>query len=675
MKSQSFSSRSFVKQLIPDFLCLTLVVGCTVFAFWPALDNGFVNWDDDKLLLKNPHFRGLGAGQLRWMFTTCLMGHYEPLTWLTYGLDFEIWGLAPQGYHLTNLVWHVVNGVLFFVLAQSLLELAGFGAKAICRVAAAAAAIAFAAHPLRAESVAWVSERRDVLSAFFCLTTVLCYVRYAIASDEARQKGVWYFGSLLSYAASLLCKATAVGLPITLLMLDWYPLRRTDLRRTSFRKLAYEKIPFAVLALGAAVVALYAQRQVDTLASMSAHGLASRLLCFAYGLSFYITRTLVPLGLSPLVPMPPRLSAAQITAALTAVGLLTFLIVIGIRRTRWRAASAIAVNYILFLLPVAGLAQIGPQLVADRYSYLSCMGIALMAGVLASSLWVMGHARGTIWSLVLIGAGAIVAGEMCHLTRMQVAVWRDSIRLWSRVVRLFPNSAIAHSNLASAEGEVGNLAQATRHFRWALQLNSAMLEARYGLGIVALQQGDLKEALASFQHVVALSPDHGDAWNNLGGILLQTGEQAAAIDALKRAVALQPESAGALYNLGLAHNAMGRVDEAVYCWRQAAMHAPDSLPIVMTLAWHLATVSDGTIRDGAEACRLAKRAVHLGSADDATPLKILAAARAEVGRFDDAVQAAEQALQLARASGDSQLSGEIELQLNRYRVHQPIRER
>src|SRR4051812_21592681 len=240
------------------------VVALTLACFLPVLTNGFVDWDDGQLLFQNSNYRGLDWPHIRWMFSTFYMGHYQPLTWTTFGLDYLLWGLDPFGYHLTNLVLHCANALLFYFVALRLLLLAGRGVDAHrvsgLYLATALAALLFALHPLRVESVAWITERRDVLSGLFFLATLYCYLQGAERSTARRP---WMAAAVIFYLLSLLSKAAGMALPIVLVVLDFYPLRRLASgrwRAPEARRVWLEKIPFVILALVFGVVALLAQR-------------------------------------------------------------------------------------------------------------------------------------------------------------------------------------------------------------------------------------------------------------------------------------------------------------------------------------------------------------------------------------------------------------------------------
>src|SRR3989475_6579564 len=283
---------------------IPLVIAFSTFAaFLPTLQNQFVSWDDDKNFLENPHYRGLGWTHLRWMWTTHL-GHYIPLTWMTLGLDYLLWGMNPVGYHLTNLLLHAANAVVFFFVVRRILTLALLGASErglALAVSAGFAALVFAIHPLRVESVAWATERRDVLSGLFYLLTILVYLR---ASERGERGRGWYWGAVALFACALLSKSMVVNLPIVLLILDVYPLRRLGGSlgwwSEPARRVYVEKIPFVLLAAAASAIALMAQFSHDTMVSVVQLSALGRLAVAGYGLSFYPSKTGAPRSLSPL---------------------------------------------------------------------------------------------------------------------------------------------------------------------------------------------------------------------------------------------------------------------------------------------------------------------------------------------------------------------------------------
>src|SRR5256884_3092564 len=420
----------WVLWLVPVLIALV-----TVAAFLPALQNQFVSWDDDENFLDNPHYRGLGWSQLHWMWTTH-QGHYIPLTWMTLGLDYLLWGMNPVGYHLTSLLLHAANAVVFFFVVRRILTLAlpspSERGHALA-VSAGFAALVFAIHPLRVESVAWVTERRDVLSGLFCLSAILVYLR--ACERGARGRG-WYWLSVAVCGCALLSKSMVVNLPVVLLILDVYPLRRLGGAigwwSEPARRVYVKKIPFVLLAATASAIAVMAQSSVHAALSLAQLSVPGRLAISAYGVSFYLWKMVVPLNLSPLYERPLTLNPSAMPFVLS-YGLVLALtaIVLALRR---RAPGLLSVwfAYVVVLLPVLGIFQNGPQIAADRYTYLAGLGWATLAGAGLFSCWrTLRRSRtGTPTTLALAGTVTSVVVTFGILTWNQVQVWHDSERLW-----------------------------------------------------------------------------------------------------------------------------------------------------------------------------------------------------------------------------------------------------
>src|SRR5713226_9608110 len=372
------------------WLVPVLIALVTFAAFLPTLQNQFVNWDDDTNFLGNPHYRGLGWTHLRWMWTTH-MGHYIPLTWMTLGLDYLLWGMNPVGYHLTSLLLHAANAVVFFFVVHRILTLAlpspSERGHALA-VAAGFAALVFAIHPLRVESVAWATERRDVLSGLFYLLTILMYLRACEREERGRR---WHWLAVATFVCALLSKSMVVNLPVVLLILDVYPLRRLGGAlgwwSAAARRVYVEKIPFVLLAAAASAIAVMAQLSVHVAASLDHLSTLARLAISAYGVSFYLWKMVVPLNLSPLYELPPTVNpwAAPFILSYGLVLAITAIVLAFRRRVPGLPAAWVA--YIVVLVPVLGLFQSGPQIAADRYTYLAGLGWALLAGAGLLSAW------------------------------------------------------------------------------------------------------------------------------------------------------------------------------------------------------------------------------------------------------------------------------------------------
>jgi len=594
----------------------------TLAVFYPALRNQFVNWDDYELLVDNIRYRGLGWAQLRWMFSTFHTGHYQPLSWLTFALDYLIWGMDPFGYHLTNLVLHAANAALFYFLALRLLclalserfELADFGIRA----AAAFAALVFAIHPLRVESVAWATERRDVLCGLFFLTAILCYLRANAVTKSSSDRRRWLGAALISYLLSLLSKASGVGLPIVLLVLDVYPLKRLGGNAANrlgpgAKKVWLEKVFFLVPAAGAAAIAPLAQYEAGATAPLQQHGVVERLTQALFGLAFYLWKTVWPIDLSPLYELPARVNPFDWPFLLSGAVVATISLVVFAMRKRWPAGLASWIYYLALLAPVLGLIQSGRQIVADRYSYLSCLPWAILAGAGIFYLWrwsVDRHGGGRSADL-LVGAGAVVIVlGLGVMTNRQVEVWRDTDTLWKHVLEITDRStfrsgfahhfvgrlladrgeldrAIEHlrlsveinpesttfSDLGSALAIRGQLDEAIRNFQAALARNPTLSKAHFNLGSALALQGRVTEATAHFEAALRIKPDYAQAYLNLGKVWAAQGQLDNAIEFFRRALQIDAESAEAHQSLAMALAEQGKRDEAMWHYQEAVRMA------------------------------------------------------------------------------------------------------
>src|SRR5205809_869546 len=569
------SAQEWVRWLVP-----LLVVLCTLAAFLPTLQNHFVNWDDDKNFLDNHHYRGLTWQQLSWMWTTHL-GHYIPLTWMTLGMDYLLWGMNPVGYHLTSLLLHATSAVVFFFLARRFLTLALPRASGIghaLTVSAGFAALVFAIHPLRVESVAWVTERRDVLSGLFFLLTILVYLR----SCERPELGRWWYRlSVALFGCALLSKSMAVSLPVVLLILEVYPLRRLGgslgWASASARRVYLEKIPFVLLAAAASALAVIAQLSSRAMVSVAHLSALDRLAVSAYGLSFYLWKTVVPLNLSPLYMLPQTVNPAATPFIASYGGVLAVTAIALALRRRWPGLPAAWLAYVVVLLPVLGIAQNGPQIAADRYTYLATLGWAILAGAALLSCWRLSTnsttGAPTTWGLAGIATGIVIA--LGVLTWNQVQIWHDSERLWTYALAIDPDSPIAHSNLGELLDRQGRPAEAIDHFQQALRLKPDFPLAHNNWGMALKGQGRPAEAIDHFQQALRLKPDFAIAHNNWGTALGQLGEPAEAIDHFQQALRIDPNFALAQSNWGAALLQQGKPAEAIGHFQEALRINPD----------------------------------------------------------------------------------------------------
>ena len=564
-----------VSWLVPVLIALV-----TFAAFLPTLQNQFVTWDDAKNFLENAHYRGLGWTHIRWMWTTHL-GHYIPLTWMTLGLDYLLWGMNPFGYHLTSLLLHAANAVVFFFVVHRILTLAlpspSERGHALA-VAAGFAALVFAIHPLRVESVAWVTERRDVLSGLFYLSAILMYLR--ACERGARGRG-WYWAAVGLFAGALLSKSMVVNLPFVLLILDVYPLRRlggfVGWWSEPARRIYIEKIPFVLLAAAASAIAVMAQSSVHAAASLAQLSVPGRLAVAAYGLGFYPRKMVVPVNLSPLYELPRTVDPMAPPFILSYALVLAIMAIVLALRRRVPGLPAAWVAYVVVLLPVLGIVQSGPQIAADRYTYLAGLGGAILAGAGLLSCWRTSRTSktGTPTTLPIAGVATCVVVGLGALTWNQAQVWHDSEKLWTHALARDPQSSIAENNLGVVRADQSKLAEAIEHYQRALQMRPDYADAYFNLGNALFQQGKLAEASDHYRQALAIKRDHARAHNNWGVVLARQGKLAEAGDHFQAALHIGPDNADAHTNLGNALFQQGKLAEASDHFRQALRLKPD----------------------------------------------------------------------------------------------------
>lgn len=506
---------------------------CAFFVYLPSFAHGWVALDDPMFLLDQTGWRGLWPANLAWDFTASVGGVYQPLAWVTYGLDHALWGRDARGYHLQSALWHALAVGLFFFVARRVLSAAaprrdGESAWAL-DAGALAAALVFGLHPLRVESVAWASERRDVVCGAFFIASILAYLRAREPGRAPRP----LTPALVLFVLALLAKGMAVTLPLVLLILDVYPFRRTD-SGVALR----EKAPFFALSALFAVAGMSVQHRLRW--SYAQHGLAARLAQSAYALFFYARKTVRPSGLlpmyelrPPLDPFEPRFVVAAFAVAATGV------MCWRLRRERPWAAAAFAA-YALMLAPVCGFFQFGPQLVADRYSYLACLPFALLAGAALRSV----SARR---ASALLAGGVVVA--LAGVTVAQQSHWRDSSALWSRTLSGDPGSGIAQAGLGRVAVDAGRLDDAEMYFRAALDAfpRCAADQDRLAAAIAgaAVDPAELARLRAS----VETQPVCRNARANLGAVLAQRGDLVQAAGVLTVVAAIAPDDQAARLNL------------------------------------------------------------------------------------------------------------------------------
>jgi tetratricopeptide (TPR) repeat protein len=516
--------------------------------FLPALGNGFIsNWDDDLSVLTNTHIRTLDPTSLGWMFTSFRGGHLQPLSWLTMAIDYQLWGLDPKGHHLTSLVFHAINTVIFFYVLVRLLEFGGRGTLAapVLVRSAAIGALAFALHPMRVESVVWATARRDLVSGLFYLLTILAYLR---SWRDLQHRPRWLLASLGLYLLSLLSKSWGMTLPVVLLAIDWYRTRRLT------RTLVLEKVPFFALGRAAAGVAVCASNAVGALRPLSDHGPLERLLQVGYAAVFHVRKMAVPLDLSPLYSLEQDISPFDPKYALSLLALSAGSIVLFRARRTQPAAFMAMLSYLAIISPVLGVGQSGPQVGADRYTYLSCLPLVVLAA--AGLCRVQRNAN-----RAAIAASAYLV-VLVLLTLRQVTYWESPLTLWTRATQVDGQNSAARYNRGLARYDLGDARGSIEDFDEALRLKANVPEVYNARGNARDALGDRPGAISDFDRALALHPGFAMAYNNRGVAKLATGDLRGAGADFERAVQVKDDLAQAHANRAWVSGQLGDLDRA-----------------------------------------------------------------------------------------------------------------
>jgi protein O-mannosyl-transferase len=608
------------RHLVIVGICLVLAA-LTWLVFGQTLHHDFVNYDDQHYVYENPKISsGLSGAGVIWAFTHVHAANWHPLTTISHMLDCQLYGLKAGGHHFTNVLLHAIGAILLFV---ALGQMTG----ALYRSAFVAAV--FAIHPLHVESVAWIAERKDVLSGVLFMLTLLAYGWYARAPSFGR-----YLTMTLMFACGLMSKVMLVTLPFVLLLLDYWPLERFQRStRSTIAKLFAEKIPLMILASVSGLITFLAQN--PALAWTEQLPISSRVNNAVVSYILYIWQMLWPAKLAGFYPHPEnRLSIWQVIAAVVAlIALTAFAVALRKRRpyliTGW-------LWYIGMLIPVIGILQVGWQGHADRYTYLPQIGLYILIAWGVTDLtarW--GHQK----KILAFAAAAIIAACLWR-ARIQTSYWRDSETLWTHALDVTHNNDVAENNL----------------------------------GIVLLQKGRVDEAIPRFERAIEIRPENAPAHDNLAKSFLRKGRSADAMAEYRKLLELQPENVETRNILGTVLIQQGRIREAVEQWEETLKNDPENGNAKNNLAWIFATCPEESLRNATQAVQLAEEALRLSGGKNAVVLRTLAAGYAESGRFAQAVETARRALRLARQQDNAGLVAELESSIALYQSGAALRD-
>jgi tetratricopeptide (TPR) repeat protein len=633
------------------------------------LAHDFVNFDDHIYVYENPLVvKGLSTEGIVGAFTHTHALNWHPLTTLSHMLDCQLYGLNAGGHHLTNVILHTISVLLLFLVLSQM-------TGGLWRSAFVAAL--FAIHPLHVESVAWVAERKDVLSGVFFMLTLAAYSHYARAPSRSR-----YLLVALLFACGLMSKPMLVTLPFVLLLLDYWPLDKFKDENSEvgsrLRRLVMEKIPLLALSTCSCLVTLFTQRQGPH--AMDQLPFLWRLNNAFVSYLTYIWQMLWPVRLAVFYPHPNnRLPLVEVTVAIA------FLIGVSLLVIRLRQSKPYLVTgwfwYLGMLVPVIGLIQVGEQAHADRYTYLPQIGLYIVI------VWSIGdlllESTSRVRRAIVGVAAAIIIVSLSARAFSQTSYWKNSETLWNHTLSVTSDNDVAHNNLGFLFLRSGELDKAISEFQTALDIRSRSTQTHYSLGAALIQNnmGNAfarkqlwNEAIGHLQEAARLRPDYADAYFNLGSVLFQQGRIDDAITQWRKALAIRPTDAEAHRNVASALRKQGNVKGAIAEYEQALNITPEDSVALNNLAWILATSSDASIRDGARSVTLAVKAVQASGDKDPNLIRTLAAAHAAVGQFAEAVATAATAKALATTQNKPELASRLEQEIASYRAAIALRE-
>jgi Flp pilus assembly protein TadD len=665
-----------------------VLMAVTIFAYRPAWHGGFL-WDDDDYIINNQLLTAADGWQRIW-FSLDSPSQYFPLTYSTFRIEHALWGLNTTGYHWVNLLLHVGNALLLWAVLTRLRVPGSWLAAAI-----------FALHPVQVESVAWITERKNVLMGFFFLLTLLAWIVFV--DERTRRQWIFYCLALIFYVLALSAKTTACTLPAALFLILWLQKKPITLRRLM------QIVPFVVLGSGMGLLAVWWERyhQGTNRAVFTFLSPNERILVATRAVWFYLSKIFWPSKLTFIYPRwnisPTDLFAyVWLLAGVAACVAIYFL-----RRYFGRSVEVAAAFFVATLSPVLGFIMLFTfryTFVADHYQYLACIGPIALASAGIASL----SDKFTQYRAVIVSAALLIVVTFGTLTWRQAATYTDIETLWRTTLVKNPECWMAHTNLGLVLFEKGLIDDAIAHYQSALQMQPDWWDAEYNLGTALSAKGQVDEALLHCQKAVSLRPTDPDAQVSLGNLLLQKGRVAEAIAHYQKAITVRPDDFLGRYGLGHALLEKGELDgaiqvcrsalllrpsdadchtilaialeengnpaEAIQHYQKALELAPKSIPTLTNLAWLLATSPEASLRNGPKAVELAKQADRLVRGTNTLVLRTLAAAYAENGEFANAIRTARSAMQLARMHGEEAVMMDLDQQIALYQLGMPYRE-
>jgi tetratricopeptide (TPR) repeat protein len=665
-----------------------VLAAVTILAYRPAWHGGFL-WDDDAYLINNELLTAPDGWQRIW-FSLDSPSQYFPLTYSTFRIEHALWGLNTTGYHWVNLLLHVGNALLVWAVLARLRVPGSWLAAAI-----------FALHPVQVESVAWITERKNVLMGFFFLLTLVAWI--AFVDKRTRRPWIFYCLALIFYVLALSAKATACTLPAALFLIFWLQKKPITMRRLM------QIIPFVVLGVGMGLLAVWWERyhQGTNRAVFIFLSPSERILVASRAVWFYLSKIFWPSNLTFIYPRWNISTADLINYIWLLAGIVACVAIYFLRRYFGRSLEVAAAFFVATLSPVLGFIMLFTfryTFVADHYQYLACIGpIALAsAGIVSLS------DKFTRYRALIVSAALLVVGTLGTLTWRQAATYSDIETLWRTTLVRNPECWMAHTNLGLVLLQKGKIDDGIAHYRSALQMQPDSWDAEYNLGTALLRRGQVDEAIQHCERAVVMRPTDPDAQVSLGDALLrkgriddaidhyqkammaradhflaryglchallEKGELDGAIQVCRSALVLWPLDADCHTALAIALEEKGNPAEAIQHYEKALEVSPSSISTLTNLAWLLATSQDASVRNGPRAVELAAQADRMVGGTNALVLRTLAAAYAENGEFPKAIRTARSAMQLARMHGEDSLTTDLDQQIALYQLGMPYRD-
>lgn len=620
---------SFLNKRRKEIIICLFLVAASLIVYSHVITHEFINYDDGVYITENAHIKdGFTLENIKWAFTTGHAANWHPLTWLSHMLDIEIYGLNPMGHHWTNLQIHVVNSILLFLVFKMM-------TGALWRSAFVAAL--FALHPLHVESVAWVSERKDVLSTFFWILSMWTYMHYIRHSNKKQ-----YLLLILFFTIGLMSKPILVTLPFVLLLLDFWPLSRfqsTTKRHYNFSYktlagLVWEKLPLFALSAISCIVTFFVQQHGGTVRSLEAVPLDLRFANALFSYLSYLGKTIWPQNLALIYPFPSISMFWQIILSLPLIICISLMVIRLARSFPYLVTGWLW--YLGTLLPVIGLVHVGIQSMADRYTYIPLIGIFIIVAWGLEDISCRWRSQKTYIALL---SGAVLT--LCMVgTWLQVQKWQNSITLLNHTINVTRNNSMAH----------------------------------YVFGLALDQQGRLEEAVLQYNKAIKIRPKFAMAHNNLAAAFSRKRKLKEAIYHYNQALQIDPNYAKAYYNLAKTYLKLNKTETAIHYLQEALRINSDMTIALFNLSWIYATSENEKTRNGIKAVGIAEKLCRLTKYKQPLGLDTLAAAYAEAGKYDAAAFTAEKALELALLCGPDELVSGINKRLSLYKSGQPYRQ-